>query len=47
MHVKSVYNITRERAWGPLYRNELANVLNDWNTGRIDAGFRPTDPLHK
>jgi hypothetical protein len=26
--VKSVYNITRERNWRPLYEKDLANILH-------------------
>lgn len=47
MHVKSVYNITRERAWGPLHQKELANIRNNWDEGRIATGYHASNPLHE
>lgn len=45
--VKSVYNITRERGWRPIWEKELANVKYTYETGKIAAGFRPEDPIHE
>ena len=44
---KSTKNITRERAWRPLYESELANVQHEYKTGLIDAGYHPNDELHR
>jgi hypothetical protein len=45
--VKSVYNITRERGWRPIWEKELANVKYAYETGKISAGFHPEDPIHQ
>ncbi|KAJ7194165.1 hypothetical protein GGX14DRAFT_576656 [Mycena pura] len=45
--VKSVYNITRERAWRPLYHDELANVRWFYDNGKIEAGYHPLDAVHQ
>ncbi|KAJ7216981.1 hypothetical protein GGX14DRAFT_601649 [Mycena pura] len=45
--VKSVYNITRERNWRPLWEKELANVKYQYETGKIEAGYHPQDPIHQ
>ncbi|KAF7307411.1 hypothetical protein MIND_00535500 [Mycena indigotica] len=45
--VKSVYNITRERNWRPLWEKDLANIRFQYETGKIDAGYHPTDPIHQ
>jgi hypothetical protein len=47
LSVKSVYNITRERGWRPIWEKELANVKYAYETGKIAAGFHPEDPIHK
>ncbi|KAJ7185212.1 hypothetical protein C8R46DRAFT_881931, partial [Mycena filopes] len=47
MSVKSVYNITRERGWRPIWEKELANVKYAYETGKIAAGFHPQDPIHE
>jgi len=40
--LKSVYNnITRERAWRPLYEKELQNSNPPWSWSWIEAGVRP------
>ncbi|EPQ49861.1 hypothetical protein GLOTRDRAFT_51480 [Gloeophyllum trabeum ATCC 11539] len=44
--VKSTYNITRERAWRPLWEKEMANVLESWRLGKDDSGYHPEDPIH-
>jgi hypothetical protein len=45
--VKSVYNITCERGWRPIWEKELANVHHMYSTGKIAAGFHPEDPIHE
>ncbi|KAF7310286.1 hypothetical protein MIND_00402600 [Mycena indigotica] len=45
--VKSVYNITRERNWRPLWEKELANVRYQYEAGKIEAGYHPADPIHQ
>jgi len=45
--VKSVFNITRERAWRPLWENELGQIKVEWESGQIEAGYHPNDPLHE
>lgn len=45
--VKSVHNITRERAWRPLYENELSAVQHEWLIGKLTSGFCPENPIHK
>ncbi|KAJ6470227.1 hypothetical protein C8R47DRAFT_988782, partial [Mycena vitilis] len=45
--VKSVYNITRERGWRPIWEKELANVKYEYESGRMAAGYHPEDPIHK
>jgi hypothetical protein len=45
--VKSVYNITRERGWRPIWEKELANVLHMYTDGKLAAGYHPEDPIHK
>ncbi|KAF8479959.1 hypothetical protein JB92DRAFT_3274728 [Gautieria morchelliformis] len=37
--VKSVHNITRERAWCPIFHQELKNILATWQDGQIDVGY--------
>ncbi|KAJ2932929.1 hypothetical protein H1R20_g4143, partial [Candolleomyces eurysporus] len=44
---KSVKNITRERAWRPLWENELSNVAYEYKNGQIDAGYQPNDDFHQ
>ncbi|TFY53216.1 hypothetical protein EVG20_g10219 [Dentipellis fragilis] len=44
--VKSVYNITRERAWRPLWAQDLANILFRYETGKFDAGYQPENSIH-
>ena len=45
--VKSIYNITRERNWRPLYSGVLANIEFKWATGKMDAGYHPNNPIHE
>ncbi|KAF9033382.1 hypothetical protein BJ165DRAFT_1598800 [Panaeolus papilionaceus] len=44
---KSTFNITRERAWGPLYKKELSNVLCFYNAGKIRIGYQEDDQYHR
>jgi hypothetical protein len=44
--VKSVFNITRERNWRPLYEKDLANVLHFYQSGKVESGFLENDPIH-
>ncbi|KAF7293373.1 hypothetical protein MIND_01114100 [Mycena indigotica] len=45
--VKSVYNITRERNWRPLWEKDLANIKFQYESGKIGAGYHPQDPVHQ
>ncbi|KAJ7439477.1 hypothetical protein FB451DRAFT_1301899 [Mycena latifolia] len=47
LSVKSVYNITRERGWRPIWEKELANVKYAYESGKMASGFHPEDPIHK
>ncbi|KAJ7163849.1 hypothetical protein C8R43DRAFT_879192 [Mycena crocata] len=47
LSVKSVYNITRERGWRPIWEKELANVKYAYESGKMAAGFHPEDPIHQ
>ena len=44
--VKSVYNITRERGWRPIWEKELGNVAHEYKLGMVGAGFIVNDPVH-
>ncbi|KAJ7182577.1 hypothetical protein C8R43DRAFT_868246 [Mycena crocata] len=44
--VKSVYNITRERGWRPIWEKELANVKYAYKSGKVASGYHPEDPIH-
>ncbi|KAF8985790.1 hypothetical protein BDQ17DRAFT_1436501 [Cyathus striatus] len=44
--VKSTYNITRERGWRPLWEKELANVVYEYNSGKITSGYVESDDIH-
>ncbi|KAF8512925.1 hypothetical protein JB92DRAFT_3168856 [Gautieria morchelliformis] len=44
--VKSVHNITRERAWRPIFHQELKNILATWKDGQIEVGYRASNPTH-
>ncbi|KAJ7082929.1 hypothetical protein B0H15DRAFT_803055 [Mycena belliarum] len=47
LSVKSVYNITRERGWRPIWEKELANVKYAYESGKMAAGYHPEDPIHQ
>ncbi|KAF8532126.1 hypothetical protein JB92DRAFT_3262896 [Gautieria morchelliformis] len=44
--VKSMHNITRERAWRPIFHQELKNILATWQDGQMEVGYRDSDPTH-
>jgi len=44
--VKSVYNITRERAWRPLYEKELQNIQTFHKAG-LKQVYIQSDPIHE
>ncbi|KIY47705.1 hypothetical protein FISHEDRAFT_44855, partial [Fistulina hepatica ATCC 64428] len=44
---KSIFNITRERAWRPMFHQTFANIIHFYKTGQLDAGFHPDDPVHE
>lgn len=44
---KSIFNITRERAWRPIFEKDLSNVLYFYNAGKLRIGFQADDPLHE
>lgn len=44
---KSIFNITRERAWHPLWEKELGNVLHCYKSGKESIGFQGNNPLHE
>ena len=43
--VKSVFNITREHSWKPLFYTELENILVAWREGP-EAGYQPHNAIH-
>ena len=45
--VKSTKNITRERAWRPIWERDLANIAHVYKSGAIEAGYHPNDPFHQ
>ncbi|CAK5270489.1 unnamed protein product [Mycena citricolor] len=45
--VKSVYNITCERGWRPIWEKELANVKHEYESGKVASGFHPDNPIHE
>jgi hypothetical protein len=44
---KSIFNITRERAWRPLWEKELGNVLHSYKIGKESIGFQINNPIHE
>ncbi len=44
--VKSVYNITRERGWRPIWEKELGNVAHEYQIGKVKADYIEGDPVH-
>ena len=44
--VKSVYNITRERGWRPIWEKELGNIAHEYQSGKAAAGFVENDSVH-
>jgi len=44
--VKSVFNITRERAWRTLWEKELGNIAHEYKVGMATAGFVENDDIH-
>lgn len=44
--VKSVFNITRERGWRPIWEKELGNVLHEYIVGKEIAQFQENDTIH-
>ncbi|KAJ2913413.1 hypothetical protein MD484_g7001, partial [Candolleomyces efflorescens] len=45
--VKSVYNITRERGWRPIWEQGLENILYMYNKDKLLVGYQDHTPLHK
>lgn len=45
--VKSIYNITRERSWRPLWEKELGNIKHEYLGGKLEAGFREGVYVHQ
>jgi len=44
--VKSVYNITRERAWRSLWHTELGNIAHVYEIGKVSSGYLERDVVH-
>ena len=44
--VKSIYNITRERSWRPLWHKELENIAHIYNLGKASSGYTESDIVH-
>ncbi|KAF8958233.1 hypothetical protein BDZ97DRAFT_1906555 [Flammula alnicola] len=45
--VKSIYNITRECNWRPIWEKELGNVAFEYTSGKALIGFHQDDPIHE
>ena len=45
--VKSVYNITRERAWRSLWHKELGNIAHIYQIGKAASGYVEIDSIHQ
>lgn len=45
--VKSIFNVTRERGWRPIWEKDLGNVKHAYISGKVDAGFHEDKPLHE
>ncbi|PPR05722.1 hypothetical protein CVT24_006675, partial [Panaeolus cyanescens] len=45
--VKSVYNITRERGWGPIWQKHLSNILLFYKAGELHIGYQGENSIHK
>ena len=44
--VKSVFNITGERAWRTLWGKELGNIAHEYKIGMVTVGFVENDDIH-
>ncbi|KAF8179208.1 hypothetical protein BJ912DRAFT_855711 [Pholiota molesta] len=45
--VKSIYNVTRERNWRPIWEKELGNVAFEYTSGKGLIGFHQDNPIHE